>query len=149
MFGRCVKPLALLLMWGAMTFVVTGTARAQQPAGSLQGKVFDPSGAAIPRAKVQIRKGVEFLVDGFRGGRLPPKDAIQEILINQNPFSAKYSQIGFGRIEILTKAGSRTVHGTLSLKGSDAALNSRNPFTAVKPGYHAEDLTGLLSHRTS
>ena len=44
--------------------------------------------------------GGQIYIDGFTGGRLPPKDAIREIRINQNPFSAEYDRIGFGRIEI-------------------------------------------------
>ncbi|HVE59847.1 MAG TPA: carboxypeptidase-like regulatory domain-containing protein, partial [Pyrinomonadaceae bacterium] len=44
--------------------------------------------------------GGQIYIDGFTGGRLPPKDAIREIRINQNPFSAEYERLGFGRIEI-------------------------------------------------
>src|SRR5688500_7706860 len=50
--------------------------------------------------------GGQIYIDGFTGGRLPPKEAIREIRINQNPFSAEYDRLGFGRIEILTKPGS-------------------------------------------
>ena len=47
--------------------------------------------------------GGEIYVDGFSSGRLPPKESIREIRINQNPFSAEYDTLGFGRIEIFTK----------------------------------------------
>ena len=50
--------------------------------------------------------GGQIYIDGFTGGQLPPKDAIREIRINNNPFSAEYDRMGFGRIEILTKPGS-------------------------------------------
>ncbi|MBA4185608.1 MAG: carboxypeptidase regulatory-like domain-containing protein, partial [Acidobacteria bacterium] len=33
--------------------------------------------------------GGQIYIDGFTGGRIPPKDAIREIRINQNPFSAE------------------------------------------------------------
>ena len=46
--------------------------------------------------------GGQLYVDGFTGGQLPPKESIREIRINQNPFSAEYDRLGFGRIEILT-----------------------------------------------
>ena len=49
--------------------------------------------------------GGQILIDGFSGGQMPPKEAIREIRINQNPFSAEYDRVGFGRIEILTKPG--------------------------------------------
>ena len=50
--------------------------------------------------------GGEIYVDGFQGGQLPPKSSIREIRVNQNPFSAEFNKIGYGRIEILTKPGS-------------------------------------------
>ena len=57
--------------------------------------------------------GTQFYIDGFSGGRLPPKSAIREIRMNQNPFSAQYDQVGFGRIEIFTKPGADTWHADL------------------------------------
>jgi hypothetical protein len=47
--------------------------------------------------------GGQIFIDGFSGGELPPKNAIREIRINQNPFSPEYDKLGFGRIEIFTK----------------------------------------------
>ena len=35
--------------------------------------------------------GGQIYVDGFAGGRLPPKSSILEIRVNQNPFSSGYS----------------------------------------------------------
>ncbi len=49
--------------------------------------------------------GGQIYIDGFTGGQLPPKSAIREIRINQNPFSAEFDRLGYGRIEILTKPG--------------------------------------------
>lgn len=71
MFRRCIKPLAVLLMWGVTGFILMGTARAQRSAGSLQGKVFDPSGAVIPGARVEIlrenNKGLRILTSDKDG----------------------------------------------------------------------------------
>ena len=50
--------------------------------------------------------GGEIFIDGFSGGELPPKSAILEIRVNQNPFSAEFDRLGYGRTEILTKPGS-------------------------------------------
>ncbi|MFY9854872.1 MAG: carboxypeptidase regulatory-like domain-containing protein, partial [Terracidiphilus sp.] len=55
--------------------------------------------------------GGQIYIDGFTGGQLPPKSAIREIRINQNPFSAEFDHIGYGRIEILTKPGTDVLHG--------------------------------------
>ena len=72
--------------------------------------------------------GGQIFIDGFTGGRLPPKEAIREIRINQNPFSAEYDRLGFGRIEILTKPGSDKFRGQAFFNFNDESLNSRNPF---------------------
>ena len=55
--------------------------------------------------------GGQIYIDGFTGGRLPPKESIREIRINQNPFSAEFDRLGFGRIEILTKPGTDQFRG--------------------------------------
>src|SRR6185369_17735172 len=49
--------------------------------------------------------GTQFLVDGFTGARLPSKSSILEVRINSNPFAAEQDTLGFGRVEITTKAG--------------------------------------------
>ncbi|HTK37549.1 MAG TPA: carboxypeptidase regulatory-like domain-containing protein, partial [Pyrinomonadaceae bacterium] len=72
--------------------------------------------------------GGQIYIDGFTGGRLPPKEAIREIRINSNPFSAEYDRLGFGRIEILTKPGSDKWRGSAFGNFNDESLNSRNPF---------------------
>src|SRR5215471_1663409 len=56
--------------------------------------------------------GGQLYIDGFTGGSMPPKEAIREIRINQNPFAAENDRIGFGRIEILTKPGADKYHGS-------------------------------------
>ena len=72
--------------------------------------------------------GGQIYIDGFTGGQLPPKSAIREIRINQNPFSAEYDKLGYGRIEILTKPGTDKFHGQFMVNGNSSAFNSLNPF---------------------
>ncbi len=72
--------------------------------------------------------GGQIYIDGFTGGQLPPKSSIREIRINQNPFSAEYDKLGYGRIEIFTKPGTDKFHGQFSVVGNDSGLNTRNPF---------------------
>jgi hypothetical protein len=73
--------------------------------------------------------GGQIFVDGFTGGRLPPRASIREIRINSNPFSAEYDRLGFGRIEILTRPGTDRYRGQVSFNFNDDALNARNPFS--------------------
>jgi hypothetical protein len=89
--------------------------------------------------------GGQIYIDGFTGGQLPPKSAIREIRINQNPFSAEFDNLGYGRIEILTKPGTDTLHGRFFLQGNDKAFNTGNPFTTVIPEYHSLQYNGSLS----
>jgi len=95
----------------------------------------------------------QVFVDGFGGGRLPPKSAIREIRINQDPFSAEYDQPGFGRIEIFTKPGSAQFHSLFSLRLNHSKLNSTSPFSAPGPPYHttlvSADFGGPLTSRSS
>lgn len=72
--------------------------------------------------------GGQIYIDGFTGGRIPPREAIREIRINQNPFSAEYDRLGFGRIEILTRPGSDKWRGQAFFNFNDEVLNARNPY---------------------
>src|SRR5204863_8426253 len=75
-----------------------------------------------------------FVIDGFTGGRIPPKDQIQEIRISNNPFSSEFSGIGYGRTEIITKAGTGEIHGNMNFEFRDASLNARDPFLVHTDG---------------
>ncbi|MGA7191518.1 MAG: carboxypeptidase regulatory-like domain-containing protein, partial [Candidatus Acidiferrales bacterium] len=93
--------------------------------------------------------GGQFYIDGFTAGQLPPKSAIREIRINQNPFSAEYDKVGYGRIEIFTKPGTDKWHGGFSVNGNDSAFNSKNPFFdshaaagTPYPGYYSVQYSG-------
>ncbi|MGI9165940.1 MAG: carboxypeptidase regulatory-like domain-containing protein [Pyrinomonadaceae bacterium] len=71
--------------------------------------------------------GGQIFIDGFSGGRLPPKESIREIRINQNPFAAENDQPS-GRIDILTRPGTDKMRGSSFFRFEDESLNSRNPF---------------------
>jgi len=89
--------------------------------------------------------GGQIYIDGFTGGTLPPKSAIREIRINQNPFSAEYDRLGYGRIEILTKPGTNTLHGRAFVMGNDSLFNTGNPFLKPVPDYHSIQYNGNIS----
>jgi hypothetical protein len=91
--------------------------------------------------------GGQIYIDGFTGGRLPPKASIREIRINQNPFSAEYDRLGFGRIEILTKPGTDRFRGTANFNFDDESLNSKNPFLTSdkRPPFQSRLFGGNLS----
>ncbi len=86
--------------------------------------------------------GGSIYIDGFSGGQLPPKESIREIRINQNPFSAEFDRLGFGRIEIFTKPGTDRYRGSAYLNDTNAALDSRNPLASNKPDYNNRNFGG-------
>ncbi len=92
-----------------------------------------------------------FVIDGFTGGRIPPKDQIQEIRINNSPFSSEFSGIGFGRTEIITRAGTGDFRGQMNFQFRDESLNGRNPFNVVdgavakRPPYQARNFNTNFS----
>jgi len=89
--------------------------------------------------------GGQLYIDGFTAGQLPPKESIREIRINQNPFSAEYDKLGYGRIEVFTKPGSDKFHGQFMVNGNDSAFNSPNPFGgANQPGYDSTQFSGNI-----
>jgi len=99
------------------------------------------AGRTFRRAKMADK----FTLDGFTGGQLPPKSSIREVRINQNPFSAEYDHLGFGRIEVFTKPGTDKYHGQFMVNGNTAGLllmraNSVFPGTAPQPGYDSQFL---------
>lgn len=88
--------------------------------------------------------GGEIFIDGFSGGRLPPRDTIREIRINQNPFSSEYDRLGFGRIEILTKPGTEDLRGEIEFEFEDESFNSRNPFAPNRAPFQVRNISGNL-----
>jgi hypothetical protein len=89
--------------------------------------------------------GGQIYIDGFTGGTLPSKDSIREIRINQNPFSAEYDKLGYGRIEILTKPGTDKLHGNVNVDFGDAIWDARNPYAAQKAPFLQKNFGGSLS----
>jgi len=78
--------------------------------------------------------GVTLVVDGMETSEKGvAESAIQEVRINQNPYSAEFSRPGHGRIEIFTIPGSSEYHGTFQLHFRDHHLDARNAFAARRP----------------
>src|ERR1700690_2370129 len=89
--------------------------------------------------------GGQIYIDGFTGGQLPPKASIREIRVNQNPFSAEYDKLGYGRIEIFTKPGTDKFYGQLMLGGNSSAVDALSPFAQNQPSFHSELFSGNVS----
>ena len=68
--------------------------------------------------------GAQIFVNGFRGGRLPPKDQIQQIRFHTNSFSAEYHEAGMIRVEVITKPGMGGWRGHTNFGFRDESLNA-------------------------
>jgi len=90
--------------------------------------------------------GTVLIVDGVPASEVGvPASAIQEVRINQNPYSAEYSAPGQNRIEIITKGGSTQYHGSLDVSVRDYHLDARNAFSEVRPPERLSLFDGYFS----
>jgi len=100
--------------------------------------------------------GVTLVVNGIEanGPGVTPS-AVQEVKINNNPYSARFSRPGRARLEIITKGGSPDYHGSLNFLFRDSVFDASNAFAVVKPPesrqYYEGSMAGPIGHskRTS
>lgn len=76
--------------------------------------------------------GAVLRVNGFSGGRLPPKSQIAEIRFRFDPYSAENHESGFPRVDIRTRPGNGTWRNSASFTFRDESLNARNAFADEK-----------------
>ncbi|MEP7336243.1 MAG: TonB-dependent receptor, partial [Acidobacteriota bacterium] len=76
--------------------------------------------------------GASFRVNGFRGGKLPPKSQIREIRFRTNAYAAENHESSFISVDIFTKPGLDGWHGSFNLGFRDEALNARNAFAPFR-----------------
>ena len=78
--------------------------------------------------------GSGLLVDGVEANRVTVSaSAVQEVRINQDPYSARYYYPGRGQMEIITKSTAQKYHGQLNFYFRDSALNAQNALAPSKP----------------
>ena len=125
----------------------------------LEALPTDPQGLAaalqaLAGPPAEGQSGAQVTVDGFSNGQIPPKEAIREVRVNQNPYSAEYEYPGWGGIEIYTQPGSDKWRGGAAFDFNDESLNSRSPFASARAPYQQRafnvNLTGpVLPKRAS
>jgi Carboxypeptidase regulatory-like domain len=95
--------------------------------------------------------GVALVVNGIEanGPGVTPS-AVQEVKINNNPYSARFSRPGRARLEIITKGGTPNYHGSLNFLFRDSVFDATNVFAIVKPHerrqYYEGSVTGPIGH---
>jgi hypothetical protein len=70
--------------------------------------------------------------------------AIQEIRINNNPYTVEYPRWSRRRIEVITKSATDAYHGTLHYLFRDYRLDARNPLSAERARERRHMLEGSL-----
>ena len=91
------------------------------------------------------RGGGGIVIDGFGGGRMPNRDEIQEIRINENAFTAEQSEQSRGRTEIITRGGTGRFNGDVTFDFADESLDARNAFAAFRPPYQQRNFRANVS----
>jgi hypothetical protein len=78
--------------------------------------------------------GVSLVVNGVEAnGPGVSASAVQEVKINQNPYSARFARPGRARVEITTKAGTPAYHGTVNFLTRNSVFDASNALAASKP----------------
>src|ERR1700692_602379 len=95
--------------------------------------------------------GVTLVVNGIEanGPGVTPS-AVQEVKINNNPYSAHFARPGRARLEIVTKGGTPDYHGSINFLFRDSFFDATNAFAVVKPHerrqYYEGSVTGPIGH---
>ncbi|MFN0087437.1 MAG: carboxypeptidase regulatory-like domain-containing protein [Blastocatellia bacterium] len=76
--------------------------------------------------------GANFRVNGFRGGKLPPKSQIREIRFRTNAYAAENHESSFMSVDIFTKPGIENWHGSFNAGFRDESMNARNAFAPFR-----------------
>ena len=78
--------------------------------------------------------GVSLVVNGVEAnGPGVSASAVQEVKINQNPYSARFARPGRARVEITTKGGTPAYHGTVNFLTRNSVFDASNAFATTKP----------------
>jgi hypothetical protein len=114
----------------------------------------DPDELADLLTQMAGGAGATFQVNGFRGGRLPSRDEIQQIRFRTNSFSADNHDAGRTQIEIITKPNVKNWSGNANTQYRSDAMNARNALaTSETPEENRQFNFGLrgplVSNKTS
>ena len=63
---------------------------------------------------------------------MPPKDQVAQLIVTTDPYSAQFHEVGFSRVDVITKPGFGQWEGRTQLNFSSDALSA--PY---KPGKQA------------
>lgn len=76
--------------------------------------------------------GANIRINGFRGGKLPPKSQIREMRFRRNAYAAENHERGFVTVDIFTKPGVGDWRGSVGFGFRDESLNARQAFARFR-----------------
>jgi outer membrane receptor protein involved in Fe transport len=89
--------------------------------------------------------GMSIVVDGMEMRNVGvTASAIQEIRINNNPYTVEYPRWSRRRIEVITKSSADAYHGTVNFLFRDFRLNARDAFATERPREQRRIFEGSL-----
>ncbi len=90
--------------------------------------------------------GTGLLVNGVEVNRATVSaSAIEEVRINQDPYSAEYYWPGRGQMEIVTKPAGNHYHGQFNFLFRDSAMDAQNALAPSKPYEQRQDYEGHVT----
>ncbi|MBI3209715.1 MAG: carboxypeptidase regulatory-like domain-containing protein, partial [Candidatus Solibacter usitatus] len=89
--------------------------------------------------------GTTLIVDGMESRNVGvTASAIQEVRINNNPYTAEYPRWSRRRIEVITKSAADAYHGTFNFLFRDYSMNARDALAVEKPQEQRRIFEGSL-----
>lgn len=89
--------------------------------------------------------GAVIRVDGFRGGKLPPKSQIRSIRFRRDMFAAENHGGGMVFVDVTTNPGGGQLRGTVDFTFRDESLYARNAFAPEKGAEQQQNATFTMS----
>jgi len=90
--------------------------------------------------------GTGLLVDGLESNHATVSaSAVQEVRINQDPYSAQYYWPGRGQMEILTKSAADNYHGQFNFLYRNSAMNAQNALAPSKSFEERQSYEGSVT----
>ena len=86
------------------------------------------------------------IIDTYNGNNVAMVnlDAIAEVRIERNAYSAEYGRDSGGQVNVITKSGTNDIHGTLFEFFRNDKLDSRNFFAAIRPETRYNNFGGTV-----
>ena len=89
--------------------------------------------------------GATLRVDGFRGGKLPPKSQIRSIRFSRDMYAAENHAAGMVFVDLVTQPGMGPLRGSMDFLYRDDALNARNAYVTEKGPEQTQQYTFNMS----